>query len=70
MQKNYLQMLKENTSNYSDGYEPVKGDVMKCTICGRKTYLLNDGKGPLICCGKPMIKIGEASSEVSYNKRD
>ena len=29
---------------------------MHCQICGRKTHCLNNGKGPLICCGKPMQK--------------
>lgn len=37
-------------------YEPKKGDTMLCEICGRKVHLLNDGKGPLICCGQPMVK--------------
>ena len=35
---------------------PRKGDSMKCTICGRRLHVLNNGKGPLICCGKPMKK--------------
>lgn len=46
MLNNYLQEL--------EGYEPKKGDTMKCTICGRTVHLLNDGKGPLVCCGKSM----------------
>lgn len=41
-------------------YEPLRDDIMECTICGRKADVLNEGKGPLICCGKPMIKVGEA----------
>lgn len=48
----YLNKIQENI----DEYEPKKGDTMKCSICGRKTHLLNNGKGPLICCGKPMEK--------------
>ena len=42
------------------GYEPLRDDIMECTICGRKVDVLNEGRGPLICCGKTMIKIGEA----------
>jgi desulfoferrodoxin-like iron-binding protein len=29
---------------------------MHCHICGRKAHCLNNGKGPLVCCGKPMVK--------------
>lgn len=38
------------------GHEPKKGDTMICTVCKRKVHALNNGKGPLVCCGKPMIK--------------
>lgn len=41
-------------------YEPKRDDIMECTVCGRKADVLNEGKGPLICCGQPMIKVGEA----------
>jgi len=41
-------------------YEPARDDIMQCTICGRKADVLNEGRGPLVCCGKPMIKVGEA----------
>lgn len=47
---------QEFYKQYKDSYVPKKGDTMKCSICGRKTHLLNNGKGPLICCGKPMLK--------------
>jgi desulfoferrodoxin-like iron-binding protein len=41
-------------------YNPIRDDIMECTICGRKADVLNEGQGPLICCGQPMIKVGEA----------
>lgn len=41
---------------HKGAYEPKKGDTVKCSVCGRKTHLLNNGKGPLVCCGKPMEK--------------
>jgi desulfoferrodoxin-like iron-binding protein len=44
----------------SPTYEPKRDDIVQCTICGRKADVLNEGKGPLVCCGKPMIPIGEA----------
>ncbi|MHA1814486.1 MAG: hypothetical protein ACTSX1_00625, partial [Candidatus Heimdallarchaeaceae archaeon] len=37
-------------------HEPKKGDTMSCLICKRKVHVLNNGKGPLICCGQPMVK--------------
>jgi len=41
-------------------YEPIRDDIMECTVCGRKADVLNEGRGPLICDGQPMIKVGEA----------
>ena len=41
---------------YRDSHFPKKGDSMKCSVCGRKVHILNNGKGPLICCAKPMLK--------------
>jgi len=60
----YLEIIQE-------AYEPQRDDIMECKICGRKADILNEGKGPLICCGQPMIKVGEAvdrhySGELSY----
>ena len=40
-------------------YEPARDDIMQCTICGRKADVLNTGRGPLVCCGKPMQLIKE-----------
>lgn len=48
---NYLQEME-----MPDGYEPKKGDTMICTVCKRKVHLLNNGSGPLVCCGKAMVK--------------
>ena len=53
---NYLNILNEETWEFTDGYEPKKGDTMKCEVCGRTVHLLNNGKGPLLCCGQPMKK--------------
>ena len=36
-----------------------EGDTLKCEICGRVVTVEESGKGPLICCGKPMNRIGE-----------
>ena len=57
----YLDMLQEQ-------YEPKKGDTMLCKICGRKVHLLNDGKGPLVCCGEPMVKATLPVGEAGFKK--
>lgn len=41
-------------------YVPVRDDIVECKLCGRKVDVLNDGQGALVCCGQPMVKIGEA----------
>lgn len=51
----YLQEL-----TMPNGYEPRRDDIMQCTVCGRKADVLNEGQGTLVCCGKAMIKVGEA----------
>lgn len=57
-------MLSEETQAFYDKFKeahwPVEDDIMECTVCGRKADVLNNGKGPLICCGRSMIKVGEA----------
>jgi len=35
-----------------------KNDRMRCTICGREVTVNKVGKGPLICCDKPMNIMG------------
>ncbi len=32
-------------------------DHLKCDICGREVTVNVRGKGHLICCGEPMIKV-------------
>jgi len=56
--KDYLNKLQPEVfyKQHKGAHEPKKGDTMKCSVCGRKTHLLNNGKGPLICCGKAMLK--------------
>lgn len=49
----YLHFLQEADR----GYAPKKGDTMLCEVCGRKVHVLNNGRGPLICCMQAMVKI-------------
>lgn len=38
---------------------PAKaGEVYLCNICGNKVEVKEGGKGTLVCCGKPMDKVG------------
>lgn len=56
--KDYLNKLQPEVfyKQHKGAHVPEKGDTMKCSVCGRKTHLLNNGKGPLVCCGKAMLK--------------
>jgi superoxide reductase len=37
------------------------GDKFSCSVCGNVVILAKAGGGQLVCCGKPMVKIGPAS---------
>lgn len=43
-----------------------EGDNLKCEVCGRVVLVQEKGVGPLICCGKPMIRIGETVAEAGF----
>lgn len=34
--------------------EIQQGDNLSCSVCGRTVTVKEAGKGPLVCCGKPM----------------
>ena len=34
------------------------GEKYKCTVCGNEVAVTKSGGGTLVCCGKPMEKIG------------
>jgi desulfoferrodoxin-like iron-binding protein len=59
---NYLDIIQE-------AHEPLKGDSMTCNICKRKVHVLNNGKGPLICCGKPMVKSKVPITEAGFTDK-
>jgi len=31
------------------------GDLLECTVCGNKIEFLEDGEGPIVCCGQDMV---------------
>ncbi len=45
-----------------------KYGVYKCEICGNIVEVLHEGKGELVCCGKPMVLMEENTVEASYEK--
>lgn len=45
-----------------------KYGVYKCEICGNIVEVLNEGKGELVCCGKPMKLMEENTVDASYEK--
>lgn len=43
-------------------------DVFKCELCGNIVEMLHVGGGELVCCGKPMQKLEEKSTDASTEK--
>lgn len=35
------------------------GQKYKCNICGNEVVVTEAGAGTLVCCGQPMVVIGE-----------
>jgi desulfoferrodoxin-like iron-binding protein len=46
-----------------------KGDILRCGICGRLVTVNEAGRGPLVCCKKPMHKNKDAMTEESAQER-
>jgi len=42
--------------------------IFKCEICGNIVELLHEGKGELVCCGKPMKQFVENTVDASKEK--
>lgn len=45
-----------------------KYGIYKCGICGNIVEVLHEGKGELVCCGKPMNLMEENTVDASYEK--
>ena len=45
-----------------------KKGIYKCEICGNVVEVLQDGKGDLVCCGKPMVYFEEKTADSSTEK--
>ena len=42
--------------------------VYKCSVCGNIVEVVNDGGGPLNCCGQSMGKLAENSTDAAQEK--
>ena len=45
-----------------------KLQVYKCEVCGNIVEMLHEGKGELVCCGKPMKLIVENTVDAAREK--
>lgn len=45
-----------------------KLQVYKCEICGSMVEVLNEAKGTLVCCGKPMTLLNENTVDAAVEK--
>ncbi len=45
-----------------------KFEIYKCEICGNIVEMTHEGAGALVCCGQPMTKMMEKSTEVGNEK--
>jgi len=45
-----------------------KLQIYKCEICGNIVEVLHEGKGELVCCGKPMTLFTENTEDAAKEK--
>jgi superoxide reductase len=46
----------------------TKGEVYKCMLCGNIVEVFHGGDGELVCCGQPMKKMAENTSDGAKEK--
>ena len=44
-------------------------EVFKCGLCGHIVEVLHEGAGELVCCGQPMTKLTENTTDAAKEKR-
>ena len=47
---------------------PEKMEVYKCDLCGNIVEVLTAGGGDLVCCGQPMKKLTENTTDAAVEK--
>ncbi|MBC7189833.1 desulfoferrodoxin FeS4 iron-binding domain-containing protein, partial [Candidatus Aerophobetes bacterium] len=45
-----------------------KMQVYRCEVCGNIVEVLHEGRGELVCCGKPMVLLEEKVEEGGKEK--
>ena len=45
-----------------------KLEIYKCEICGNIVEMVHEGKGQLVCCGKPMVLMEENTTDAAKEK--
>lgn len=43
-------------------------DIYRCSVCGNMVELVHTGNGELICCGQPMQRLKENTTDASLEK--
>jgi len=43
-------------------------EIYKCELCGNIVEMLHDGKGEMVCCGKPMKLFAENTVDAAREK--
>ncbi len=43
-------------------------EIYKCSVCGNMVEVIHEGKGELVCCGKPMDLLKENSVDAAQEK--
>jgi len=46
----------------------AKLEVYKCNLCGNIVEVLHGGDGELVCCGEPMVKLTENTTDAAKEK--
>ena len=43
-------------------------EIYKCEVCGNIVEMLHEGKGELVCCGQPMKRFEENTTDAAREK--
>ncbi len=46
----------------------AKMEVYKCSLCGNMVEMVHGGDGELVCCGEPMKKLTENTTDAAKEK--
>lgn len=46
----------------------AKLEIYKCSLCGNIVEVLHGGEGQLVCCGEPMDKLTENTTDAAKEK--